>query len=123
MAFAPLALATSLFRPLIFEVRNAPMLLNAVESTVLTYLFVATVLRRSWDAVWREVRSSPALMFSLTFVLVFGVAVGLASTNMGTLSRYRIPLVPLFGAFVLVLSRARAGAPEITPSSSPARLT
>lgn len=126
MAFAPLALATSLFRPLIFEVRNAPMLLNAVESTVLTYLFVATVLRRSWGAVWRECRSSPALMFSLSFVLVFGVAVGLASTNMGTLSRYRIPLVPLFGAFVLVLSRPRAGraAAAIHASpSSPARLT
>jgi hypothetical protein len=112
LAFAPLGLLTALFRPFIFEVRNIPMAVNALETTALTLLFAGTVIRRSWARVWLEVQRGPALMMALTFTIVFGVAVGLATTNLGTLSRYRIPLVPFFATFVLVLAaRKPSGAP------------
>ncbi|MGD8317993.1 MAG: hypothetical protein PVH76_09600, partial [Myxococcales bacterium] len=39
LTYAPAALLTSLFRPLIFEVRNLMMLANAAETTVLLLLF------------------------------------------------------------------------------------
>lgn len=103
LAYAPFALLAALFRPTIFEVRNATMALNAIETTVMAVLFISAIVRRSWGAMWHQLSRSPTLVFALVFVFTFGVAVGLASTNLGTLSRYRVPLVPFFTVLVLIL--------------------
>jgi hypothetical protein len=102
LAFAPLAIVTSLFRPFLFEARNAVSLLNALESTAVTLLAWRAVSKRSPRALWRSVLGSPAIMFCLTFTLTMALAVGLATTNLGTLSRYRMPLLPFFVAVMML---------------------
>ena len=102
LQFAPLALLTALFRPFLFESRNIQMAINALETTALMLLFLHSVFTRSWVTLWARLRRSPTLMFCLTFTLTMGVSVGLASTNLGTLSRYRMPMIPFFAALVLV---------------------
>jgi hypothetical protein len=49
----------------------------------------------------------PFLVFCVVFVITFGIAVGLTSTNLGTLSRYRSPILPFFAVLLLVLGRTR----------------
>ena len=52
--------------------------------------------------------SSPlraALTFCAVFVLTFAVAVGLSTLNLGTLSRYRIPMMPFFTVLLFVLGQ------------------
>ena len=49
----------------------------------------------------------PFLVFCTVFVIAFGIAVGLTSTNLGTLSRYRSPILPFFAVLLLVLDGAR----------------
>jgi hypothetical protein len=119
IVFAPLALATSLFRPLPFEVRNAQMAANALETTVLVVLLLRAIAARSWARVWAEFRASPSLVFAAVFTAVFGIVIGLASTNLGSLSRYRVPLMPFFGALVLVVQTRRelpgVDRPELWP--------
>jgi hypothetical protein len=107
LAYAPAALLTSLFRPSIFEVRNLLMLANAVETTVLTVLFVRVLFTRNLGSVRRQIMDDPFLVFCVVFVIAFGIAAGLASTNLGTLSRYRSPILPFFAVLLLVLGRAR----------------
>ncbi len=107
LAYAPIALLTSLFRPAIFEVRNLLMLANAVETTVLSFLFVRVLLTRNLSSVRRQVAEDPFLVFCAVFVIAFGIAVGLTSTNLGTLSRYRSPILPFFAVLLLVLGRPR----------------
>jgi hypothetical protein len=80
------------------------MLINAVETTTFTYAVGRTLIGQSWQVTWRRLSSSPLLMFCLVFSLTMGVGVGLATTNLGTLSRYRMPLVPFFAALVLITS-------------------
>jgi hypothetical protein len=120
LAFAPLALLTSLFRPFVFEVRNATMAMNALETAAFAGLLVKAVTAHSWRGIRHQLTRSPTLMFALVFVLTFGVAVGLTSTNLGTLSRYRIPMVPFFAA-LLLLWNARSAAPKVasTPTAQP----
>ncbi len=113
LAYAPAALLTSLFRPAIFEVRNLPMLASAVETTALTVLFARVLFTRSLGNVRRQIADNPFLVFCLVFVVAFGIAVGLVSSNLGTLSRYRSPIVPFFAALLLVL-----GWPRRAPSPS-----
>jgi branched-subunit amino acid transport protein len=105
LAYAPAALLTSLFRPSIFEVRNLLMLANAVETTVLTVLFVRVLFTRNLGSVRRQIMEDPFLVFCVVFVIAFGIAVGLTSTNLGTLSRYRSPLLPFFVVLLLVLGK------------------
>jgi hypothetical protein len=105
LAYAPAALLASLFRPALFEVHNLLMLANAVETTALTLLFARILLTRNLGNVRRQIADDPFLIFCLVFVAAFGIAVGLASTNLGTLSRYRCPLLPFFVVLLLVLGR------------------
>lgn len=104
-AYAPAALLTSLFRPVLFEVYNLPTLINAVETTVLTLLFARILFTRSLGKVRRQISNNPLLVFCLVFVIAFGIAVGLASSNLGTLSRYRSPLLPFFVVLLVVLGK------------------
>jgi hypothetical protein len=107
LAYTPLALIACFFRPFIFEVHNGPMLASALEMTALFVLFFRTVRKRSWSAVWSYIWSSPILMFAMMFTLLFGTGVGLATSNLGTLSRYRVPLLPFYVLLVLVLEKAK----------------
>jgi hypothetical protein len=102
-AYAPGALVFALFRPTLFEVRNLLILANAVETALLTLLFLRLVVKRNLGNVRRQVAEDPFLVFCIVFVVAFGTAVGLASTNVGTLSRYRAPLLPFFVVLLLVL--------------------
>jgi hypothetical protein len=103
LLLAPIALPTALFRPFIFEVKNPMMLVNALETSVLLFLTIRLLLRGGLVRVRKAIVSNPTLVFCFVFTLVMGTAVGLASTNMGSLSRYRTPFMPFFVALVLIL--------------------
>lgn len=119
LLLAPLALGTSLFRPFLFEARNVMQLANAFEATMLIVLFIRIIRRTSLGAVVRYVSASPALLFCVVFTLALGVGTGLATTNMGTLSRYRAPMMPFYFTVLLVLdqwSTAQARRTVIRPA-------
>lgn len=105
LQFAPLALVNALFRPAIFEARNGPMLGAAFETTLVA-LGVLSLLRSKVRRIAREsVMRSPFLVFSVVFATIFAVAVGLGTSNLGSLSRYRVPMMPFYVTIVLVLRR------------------
>jgi len=108
LPFVPLALLNALFRPFLFETRNAPMLMAALESTVIMVAVALLLWRFQWRRVRDAVLTSPTVSFSLVFVLTFAVAVGLASTNLGTLFRYRMPMMPFYVTGVLLLQQQLA---------------
>jgi hypothetical protein len=107
LQFAPAAVFTSLFRPLIFEVNNPQSLLNALETTALLLTTGWLVLRKRPSWMLGTVMSNPTLAFSVAFTLPLALGVGLISNNLGTLSRYRCPLVPFFVLVMVMLVRAR----------------
>lgn len=104
VTFLPLALGTALFRPLMFEVRNPQMFAAALEVTLLSILLARGVWRNSLMGTLQLLRRVPLLAFSVTFTLLFASAVGLATANLGTLSRYRMPHMPFLMMFALVLN-------------------
>jgi hypothetical protein len=99
----PLALVTALFRPFLFESFSAMQFLNAIEMTWLLVLFTQMMRRNRWSDLVRRVTGNPALMFCVVFVLVLALGTGLSTSNLGTLSRYRAPMMPFFLLLLLVL--------------------
>ncbi|MEO8901749.1 MAG: hypothetical protein ABI627_09500, partial [Polyangiaceae bacterium] len=120
LALAPLGLFTALFRPLIFEARSILVLLNSFETAFLTVAAVMVLARRGFGKTLTEIIRRPILSFCAVFVLLFGTFVGLGSTNLGTLSRYRMPLTPFFATLLLALlarpERARNEQSAIPPN-------
>jgi len=112
----PLALITVLYRPFIFEASNVLMFVNALETLAATVLTVIALSRTSFSATVRYVLARPALCFCFGFVLTLGVGVGLTTTNMGTLSRYRVPLVPFYAMLLVALWGRRASVRSTAPS-------
>lgn len=124
MALAPFALLSALFRPFPFEIRNPFLLVNGIETMGLAAVAARAISKQSWGRIWERVRASPGQMMSLVFVITFGAAVGLVTTNIGSLSRYRIPMMPFFVALVVcwvapVEAHSRAAARALPPAAPP----
>ena len=115
LLLAPFALLTALFRPLIFEARNAVQLASALEATVLLVLFLRSWRRTSLRQLAAYITASPTLLFCTVFTLALAVGTGLSTTNMGTLSRYRAPMMPFFFTLLLVLDAWSAERTRVTP--------
>lgn len=102
VADAPFTISTALLRPFLFESTSPTMLVSAVEMTAILYFIVMAFVRNSWIELLRWLWRSPDIIAAVAFVLLFSSAVGLATTNLGTLSRYRLPMMPFY--FYVVFS-------------------
>lgn len=90
----PQAINVSLFRPYLWEVRNPLMLLSALESLILLLLTIYVIYRK-WKIISKAVME-PDILFCLVFSISFAFAVGVSTYNFGTLTRYKIPLLPFY---------------------------
>jgi hypothetical protein len=99
----PIAIISSLFRPFLFEARNAAMMINSLETSVLIILIFLVLTRRGIGGTITMTRKEPLLVFCVVYVFVFAVSVGLAAPNLGTLSRYRVPMLPAYWLLLLGL--------------------
>ncbi len=91
---APAAVNVSLFRPYIWEIRNPLMVLSALESLVFLLLTLHVVFRSGLRIFYYL--QKPEVILCLGFSVVFAFAVGVSTFNFGTLSRYKIPLLPFY---------------------------
>lgn len=98
---APAAIATTLFRPFIWEADSAFMLLNGLENLFIFYLTIRFVLIRKKNALIQDFKENPFYLYALFFVLILGYFVGLTSGLFGTLVRLKTPLMPFF---ILIIS-------------------
>jgi len=123
IAFAPLAVFTAFFRPFPFEANNLLALIASLEAFTFFALFVRAMFGLGPRELWRRILSSSVLAGSLVFSVTFGMAVGLATTNFGSLSRFRMPLIPFFAVVLTVLGarEARGVVRPRIPRRSPAR--
>ncbi len=98
----PAAVNVSLYRPYLWEVSNPLMLMLAFESLIFLLLSLY-ILYKSKLRIFQYFTNDPFLAFALVFVLGFGFAVGISTWNFGTLVRYKLPLMPLFGSMLVIL--------------------
>lgn len=98
---APAAINVSLFRPYFWEVSNPLMLLAAIESFIFL-LFTIYLLFRGRKHLGNLFRD-PQLRFCVVFSIIFAFAVGISTSNFGTLMRYKIPMMPFYLLFLVLL--------------------
>jgi hypothetical protein len=102
LKLAPQAINVSLFRPYLWEVRNPLMLLSAVESFFLLIFTVFIVYKSRY--VFFKALVDPEILFCIFFSISFAFAVGVSTFNFGSLSRYKIPLMPFYVLALIFLN-------------------
>ena len=99
---SPAAINVSLFRPYVWEARNPLMFVSSLESAFLL-LFTLYVLIKNFRHLFSAVGNYNVL-FCLVFSITFAFAVGISTFNFGTLTRYRIPLLPFYLLALIILN-------------------
>jgi len=107
LKLAPQAVNVSLFRPYLWEVKNILMLLSALEAFVL--LLITSYLLFSQPFRFFRTLRDPNVLFCFVFSITFAFAVGVSTYNFGTLSRYKIPMLPFYTiALVLIADQSKS---------------
>ncbi len=101
---APIAIATTLYRPFLWEAHNIFVMLSAVESTIIIVFTFLAIFRIKLFNLQGVLLANPLLFFSFVFSLFFAFFIGLTSANFGALVRYKIPLMPFYISMVYILS-------------------
>ena len=99
---SPAAINVSLFRPYLWEARNPLMFVSSLESAFLL-LCTLYVLIKNFRHLFSALGNYNVL-FCLIFSITFAFAVGISTFNFGTLTRYRIPLLPFYLLALLILN-------------------
>lgn len=97
----PQAINVSLFRPYLWEVNNPLMLLSAIESFFFTCLSLIVIFTKPYAI--REMVSNPFILFCFGFSVIFAFSVGISTFNFGTLVRYKIPMMPFYALFLVLI--------------------
>ncbi len=98
----PQAVNVSLFRPYIWEAKNPLMILSALEAGAM--LLITLVLLFRAPIRFFQSMTNPTVIFCLIFSITFAFAVGVSTFNFGTLTRYRIPLLPFYVLALVVMA-------------------
>jgi hypothetical protein len=115
---APTAFCSVLYRPFPWEASGLLQLFAAAENFLLACLALRAVyVLVRYPRVLARAVTAPLFLTCVLFVVLYGLAVGISTPNLGTLSRYRIPLLPFYVGMCLILERLRGLSP-VAPSSS-----
>jgi hypothetical protein len=100
---APAGINVTLFRPYPWEARKPIVMLSALEALFFLVFSIAVIFRNNPIRVVQRVLADETLQFCLIFTLIFAFAVGISTSNFGSLSRYKIPCMPFYTAFLFII--------------------
>jgi hypothetical protein len=99
----PQAVVVTFFRPFPWEARKIIVMLSALEALAFAYFTFRAFQKRGIGKTFGLIAKDPNLLFCLIFSVIFGFAVGISSYNFGALSRYKIPALPFYAAFLMIV--------------------
>ncbi len=110
---APVAIATTFFRPFIWEAHKISQLMAAFESLLLVFFTLFVFLKTGLLNFIKLILTDPLIMYCFLFAVVFGLFVGASTLNFGTLVRYKIPCLPFYAiALFLIFEKAKERAKQ-----------
>jgi len=100
---APAGINVTLFRPYPWEARKPIVMLSALEALFFLIFSIFVLFRNNPIRFVQRIFADETLQFCIIFTLVFAFAVGISTSNFGSLSRYKIPCMPFYTAFLFIL--------------------
>ncbi len=104
LAKVPVAIGTVLYRPFIWETRSFIMLFSGLENIILLILSMIVIFKAGVFNSFRLIATSSLLQFCFFFTIIFATIVGLTTFNFGTMLRYKVPCMPFYTCFLILLN-------------------
>jgi len=99
----PPAVEAGLFRPYIWESKNIVMILSGLENLFMLGITIVVLFSIRRRVLYKLIAENPVIMYSIFFSIVFAFMIGLTTSNFGALVRFKIPLIPLYMASMLIM--------------------
>ena len=99
----PAGITASIFRPFIWESKKFIIIFSAMESMFLIWLTLYVMYKTGIRRFFSSIINYPFIFLCIGFALLFGALIGLSTFNWGTLTRYRIPLIPFYTMGLLLI--------------------
>lgn len=100
---APAGVNVTLFRPYPWEARKPIVMISAAEALFFLVFSIVVIFRNNPIRVIQRILSDETLQFCLVFTFVFAFAVGISTSNFGSLVRYKIPCLPFYTVALIIL--------------------
>lgn len=96
----PIAVATGLFRPFLWETHTLLALVPAIEMHMVWLGIIGAIIWRNKNngVPWNKI------IFIASFTLVLATIIGFATPVFGALVRYRVPFLPFLGWLMILLA-------------------
>jgi hypothetical protein len=99
----PPAVEAGLFRPYIWESKNIVMILSGLENLFILGITIVVLFSIRRRVLYKLIAENPIIMYSLFFSIVFAFMIGLTTSNFGALVRFKIPLIPMYMASMMIM--------------------
>lgn len=92
----PQAVNVTLFRPYPWEANSALFFLNSLESFFIFMYFIFIVIKARTINLFKYFVRDAFVMGAICFCIFYSFVIGVTTYNFGALSRFKIPMVPIF---------------------------
>ena len=93
------------YRPFLWEINTPIAILSFLEATMFLFLTIHFIRKKGFLQLFIVPFADTKILFCFAFALTYATAVGISSTNFGALSRYKIPCMPFFLAYLILIIR------------------
>lgn len=100
----PVAIGTVLYRPFLWESKSLVMLFSGLENLILLLLSVYVILKAGIFNFFMIIAKIPLIQFCFLFTIIFATIVGLTTFNFGTMLRYKVPCMPFYTGFLILIN-------------------
>lgn len=100
---SPIAINAALFRPYLWESNNILMFVSGFENLLILIFTIYILIKVRVFGFFKYFGKHHLLVFSFIFSMFFAFAVGISTSNFGSLVRYRIPLLPFYVSTLLII--------------------
>ncbi len=100
---APYAVFTTFYRPFIWESKKVSSLLASLEGMALLFFTLLIFCKTGIVRLFKYIFTDPLVLYCFMFSILFATFIGASTLNFGTLVRYKIPCLPFYVIFLILL--------------------
>ena len=104
LKFIPHGLVNVFFRPFPWEISNVLMILTVLENLFFIFLFIKVIFKSRFFTKKLFINKNYQV-FAILFSVSLAFVIGISTFNFGTMVRYKIPFLPFWASFLLILSK------------------
>ena len=100
----PAVIGNVIFRPFVWESKKLIMFFAGLENLALMLISIYVFWKSELINFLKILSKDILIQFCFLFVIFFAIIVGLTSFNFGSMLRYKVPCVPFYTSFLILLN-------------------